>query len=116
MKKRQGRRRVQPEPESTADLMAGLLSRLGGSGRGLEYRVFSAYAEAAGDVLRTRTVPDSFRDGTLFIRVGSAALGHELTLLREDLLARLNALLGDSVVRSIRTRVGTIPPSPGGIA
>jgi hypothetical protein len=118
VKKRQGqgRRRVQPEPESTADLMAGLLSRLGGSGRGLEYRVFSAYTEAAGDVLRTRTLPDGFREGTLFIRVASAALGHELTLLREDLLARMNALLGDSVVRSIRTRVGTIPPAPERIA
>jgi hypothetical protein len=109
--------RVQPEPESTGDLMAGLLSRLGGSGRGLEYRVFSAYTEVAGAVLRTRTLPDSFRDGTLFIRVSSAALGHELTLLREDLLSRMNGLLGDGIVRAIRTRVGTVPsPVPERLA
>jgi hypothetical protein len=116
VKKRQGRRRVQPEPESTADLMAGLLSRLGGSGRALEYRIFSAYAEVAGDVLRTRTLPDGFRDGTLFIRVASAALGHELTLLREDLLARMNAVLGDTVVLSLRTRVGAVPPPSDRVA
>ncbi|MEO5769559.1 MAG: DUF721 domain-containing protein, partial [Polyangia bacterium] len=100
-------RRVQPEPETTADLMAGLMSRLGGTGRALEYRVFEAYAEAAGHVLRARTVPDSFRDGTLFIRVGSAALAHELTLLRAELLTRLDSALGRGVVTGIRTRVGS---------
>jgi predicted nucleic acid-binding Zn ribbon protein len=100
--------RVQAEPETTADLMAGLLSRLGGTGRALEFRVFQAYADAAGDVLRARTVPDSFRDGTLFIRVASAALAHELTLLRAQLLVRMEAALGAGVVTAIRTRVGTI--------
>lgn len=87
--------------------MAGLLSRLGGSGRALEYRVFEAYAEAAGHVLRARTVPDSFRDGTLFIRVSSSALAHELTLLRGELMARMEAALGAGVVTAIRTRVGS---------
>lgn len=91
--------------------MASMLARLGGNGRGLEYRVFSAYTEVAGDVLRTRTRPDSFREGTLFIRVASAALAHELTLLREELLVRLNAALGSGVVKTLRTRVGPLPPA-----
>ena len=113
--KRRRPHRVQPEPETTGHLMAGLLSRLGGTGRALEYRVFEAYAEAAGGVLRARTIPDSFRDGTLFIRVTSSALAHELTLLRGELLARLETALGSRVVTAIRTRVGTISPSgPGG--
>lgn len=89
--------------------MAGLLSRLGGTGRALEYRVFQAYIDAAGHVLRARTVPDSFREGTLFIRVGNSALAHELTLLRGELLARLGATLGPGVVTAIRTRVGATP-------
>jgi hypothetical protein len=104
------RKRVQPEPESTGDLMAGLLSRLGGNGRALEYRVFAAYTESAGDVLGTRTVPDSFRDGTLFIRVSNSALAHELTLLRGELLVRLEQRLGAGVVTAIRTRVGAAVP------
>jgi predicted nucleic acid-binding Zn ribbon protein len=87
--------------------MAGLISRMGGTGRALEYRVFAAYSEAAGGVLRARTTPDSFRDGTLFIRVGSSALAHELTLLRAELLERLRTALGAGVVTAIRTRVGS---------
>jgi hypothetical protein len=115
MMKRRRPSRVQVEPEATGDLMADLLRRLGGSGRALEYRVFEAYSEAAGGILRTRTVPDSFRDGTLFIRVASSALAHELTLLRGDLLARMETALGSRVVTSIRTRVGTVSdPGAGG--
>lgn len=102
------RPRAQAEPESTGDLMAGLMSRMGGSGRGLEYRVFEAYAEAAGGVFRTRSRPDSFRDGTLFVRVPSSALAHELTLLRGELLSRMERRLGAGVVTALRTRVAAL--------
>jgi hypothetical protein len=114
MMKRRPPPRVQVEPEATGDLMAGLLRRLGGTGRALEYRVFEAYSEAAGGVLRSRTVPDSFRDGTLFIRVASSALAHELTLLRGELLARMETALGSRVVTAIRTRVGSVSGSGSG--
>ena len=86
--------------------MAGLLARVGGSGRALEYRVFDAYTQAAGDVLRDRTRPDSLRGTTLFIRTASSALAHELVLLRGEILARMAAALGPGVVTELRTRVG----------
>lgn len=105
MKPRQPRR-VQEQPETAGDLISGLLSRLGGKGRALEYRVFDAYARAAGEVLASRTTPDSFREGTLFVRTGSSALAHEIVLLRVELLARMEAVLGPGVVKEIRTRVG----------
>ena len=86
--------------------MAGLLARIGGSGRGLEYRVFDAYAQVAGAMLAARSTPDAFRDGTLYIRTPSAALAHEITLLRAELVARMTEVLGPGLVRDIRTRVG----------
>lgn len=101
-------RRVQEVPETAGDLISGLLGRLGGKGRALEYRVFDAYTRAAGDVLASRTTPDSFRDGTLFVRTGSSALAHELVLLRVELLARMGTILGPGVVKELRTRVGAV--------
>ena len=91
--------------------MAGLLSRLGGSGRALEFRVFEAWNQAVGDVLRTRTTPDAFRGGTLFVRVPNSALGHEVTLLRREIIGRIGTTLGPGVVTEIRTRVGAPSPS-----
>jgi hypothetical protein len=111
--KRRAPTRTQPEPETAGDLMAGLLSRLGGSGRALEYRVFDAYTRAAGVVLATRSTPDVFRDGTLFVRVTSSALAHEITLLRGEIVERMGATLGPGVVKEIRTRVGGIAAGPG---
>ena len=86
--------------------MSSFLARLGGSGRGLEYRVFDAYTKAAGEMLAARSTPDSFRDGTLHVRTASAALAHEITLLRGQLLERMTAVLGEGIVRDLRTRVG----------
>ncbi len=105
--------RVQDEPETAGDLMSGLLTRLGGKGRALEYRVYDAYAKAAGAMLAARTTPDTFRDGTLFVRTTSSTLAHEIVLLRGELLVRLADLLGPGVVRDIRTRVGGAPGAPG---
>lgn len=86
--------------------MSSFLARLGGSGRALEYRVFDAYAKAAGEMLAARSTPDSFRDGTLFVRTASSALAHEITLLRGELVKRMTLALGEGVVRDLRTRVG----------
>ena len=45
-------------------------------------------------------------EGTLFVSVSSAALGHELTLLRVEILARMAETLGAGVVTELRTRMG----------
>lgn len=104
--------RLQVEPETAGDLMSGLLTRLGGKGRALEYRVYDAYLKAAGEMLAARTTPDSFREGTLFVRTTSSALAHEIVLLRAELLQRMETMLGPGVVKDIRTRVGGPPEAP----
>jgi hypothetical protein len=46
------------------------------------------------------------------VRVTSAALAHELTLLRGEILTRLAAELGAETVTEIRTRVGALGEGP----
>jgi hypothetical protein len=89
--------------------MGEVLGRLGGSGRALEFRVFDCYTRVVGDTLRTRTLPERLAGATLFIRVASSALAHELTLLRGEILARMAAEIGQGIVLELRTRVGRIP-------
>jgi hypothetical protein len=103
-------------PETTNDLMGQVLARLGGQGRALEFRVFDCYTRSVGDLLRARTMPERMAGTTLLVRVASSALAHEVTLMRGDIIAKLNAELGPGTVVELRTRVGKIElrPEPGG--
>ncbi|HSS40517.1 MAG TPA: DUF721 domain-containing protein [Polyangia bacterium] len=93
-------------PESSADLMSQVLARIGGSGRGLEFRVFEAYNGAVGEILRLRTTPERLNGTTLLVRVASSALAHELTMLKREVLDRMALAIGDDLVTDLRTRVG----------
>ena len=97
-------------PETTNDLMGQVLARLGGQGRALEFRVFDCYTRAVGEMLRARTAPERMAGTTLFVRVASSALAHEVTLLRAEIIAKLNAELGADTVTELRTRVGKVEP------
>ena len=74
--------------------MGQVLARLGGQGRALEFRVFDCYARVVGDLLRARTAPERIAGTTLFVRVATSALAHEVTLLRGEIIAKLTAELG----------------------
>jgi hypothetical protein len=100
------RREAMPEPETAGALMGPLLARLGGQGRALEFRVFESYQSTVGALLRARTAPDRLLGTTLLVRVESSALGHELTMLKGEILVKMTATLGTGVVTDIRTRVG----------
>jgi hypothetical protein len=102
-------------PETMADLMGATLARLGGQGRALEFRVFECYARVVGDMLRKRTAPERVAGTTLFVRVASSALAHEVTLMRAEIMAKMNVELGAGTIVELRTRVGAVEapdPSP----
>jgi hypothetical protein len=100
-----------PAPTRSADLVSEVLGRIGGSGRALEFRVFDCYTRIIGAALRARTMPERLVGTTLFIRVSTSSLAHELTLLRADILERMATEMGQGIVLELRTRVGRIPPS-----
>ena len=89
--------------------MSEVLARLGGAGRALEFRVFDCYARAVGPTFRARSIPERLTGTTLHVRVATSALAHELTLLRAEVVARMNAELGPGTLTDVRTRVGRIP-------
>jgi predicted nucleic acid-binding Zn ribbon protein len=97
-----------PAPETAADLMGQVLARLGGSGRALEFRVFDCYSRSVGEMLRLRTEPDRLAGTTLYVRVASSALAHELSMLKRDILEKMARTLGPEVVTDLRPRVGAL--------
>ncbi len=62
-----------------------------------------------GETFRSRTLPEQLTGTTLFVRVATSALAHELTLLRTEILDRMALELGPGLVVDLRTRVGRVP-------
>jgi predicted nucleic acid-binding Zn ribbon protein len=56
-------------------------------------RVQGRWAEVAGETVAAESEPVSEREGVVTVRCSSAVWAHELQLLSQDLLARLNATL-----------------------
>lgn len=102
------RRSRNVQPETSASLVSAVVARLGGDARAVEQRVFDGYGLAVGGLLRQRSEPEKLRGATLFVRVNSSAVAHELTMLKGEILMRMAEALGAQMVSDIRTRVGPL--------
>lgn len=91
-----------------ASLIPEVVARLGGEERAVLQRVTLAWEEAVGPLLGRRARPEALRGKTLFVRVDNSALAHELTLLRVQVVEKLNRAVGLPIATELRTRVGPL--------
>jgi predicted nucleic acid-binding Zn ribbon protein len=107
------RRPSNPEPQTAASLLPQVVARLGGDDRALEQRVSLAWKDAVGESLARRARPEAVRGKTLYVRVESSSLAHELTLLKRRVLEKLSLALGGPLIEDMRTRTGPLSnPTP----
>jgi predicted nucleic acid-binding Zn ribbon protein len=107
------RRPSNPEPQTAASLLPQVVARLGGDDRALEQRVSLAWKDAVGESLSRRARPEAVRGKTLYVRVESSSLAHELTLLKRRVLEKLSLALGGPLIEDMRTRTGPLHnPTP----
>lgn len=105
-------------PGRAADTLARVLQRIDPDKRLKAYRIWTFWAEEMGAGIAARAEPAAFKAGVLSVRVSSAPWMQELQLMKDDLRARLNARLGEDLVRDIyfvSGRVGrarNAPPAP----
>ena len=78
-------------------------------GSGLCAEVLGAWAAAVGAPAVPRALPWTLRDGTLTLRVQSSTWAQDLSLRKDELLARLGAELADDRVRDLRFVVMPYP-------
>ncbi|MDH4140233.1 MAG: DUF721 domain-containing protein [Coriobacteriia bacterium] len=89
-------------PRSLGDGLRRLTDRLGGRERGAELRISSAWADVVGEEIARHTAVLGLRNGELLVGTDSPAWAGELSLMAEDLLARLGEATGERRVRSLR--------------
>lgn len=74
-----------------------------------EKRSVSLWEAVAGPSVAAVTHADNIYDGILYVFTRSSAWSQELSLLKEPLIARINAELGAEAVRDIRFQVKRFP-------
>lgn len=97
-----------PRPRPVADLLADALRGKPAEKRLKEGRIWLHWDGAVGPQIAGHARPVSFRDGVLTVAVASAPWMQELNFLKRTLVERLNALIGEPVVREIFLKTGKI--------
>ncbi|HEX9020354.1 MAG TPA: DUF721 domain-containing protein [Nitrospirota bacterium] len=83
----------------------GLESRLS------EYRVFGLWEKAVGRVLAAHALPQSVRGKKLALIVDSPAWMQQISLLKPEIIEKLNKGLGREAIGDIALRLGEVTPS-----
>ena len=68
----------------------------------LQHRLISAWDTVAGPVAARYTSDKYIRNRVLYVRLGSAALRSDLSMMRSSLVRRLNNAVGAQVITDIR--------------
>ncbi len=112
-----GRRKRRRGPRHllrASDLVGDLLDRNGARRELREHRIATHWKSIVGPRVSARTLPDNLSKGVLWVRVTSSAWLHELSFLKDELLARINNSLGDPpIIKEVRFHLGARRPDGG---
>jgi hypothetical protein len=90
------------------DLLETLLAGWGLDTRLQQYRALVIWDEVVGPQIAARTRPERIRDGVLEVCVDQPTWMQQLQLLKPQILAKLNARLGDAPLREIYLKRGQV--------
>ena len=65
-------------------------------------RLVEAWPEIAGPVIPRYTLNTYIYNQTLFVRLSNPALRSDLSMMRQELVKKLNAVVGEQVITDIR--------------
>jgi hypothetical protein len=104
-----------PYPAAVSDLLSVAFQGTPAERRLREGKVWLVWESAVGRQIAERARPVNFRDGTLTVAVSSAPWMQQLNFLKKGILEKLNALLGEELVREIHLKAGNtdraVPPA-----
>jgi len=75
-----------------------------------EQRLLDVWQKAVGPQISVQTRPDRLKRNTLFVKVSSSVWMHQLHILKQDIIERINQLLEKDLIKNIHFSIGDIPP------
>ena len=70
----------------------------------VEQRLLQQWEALVGPAIAAHATPQRLRAGVLWLKVGEAAWRQELSLMRRELIAKINTWAGDDIVTELRLR------------
>lgn len=88
--------------ESLKDILLRNLREQGLETPLMQKRLVEAWPEVAGPVVARYTLNTYIYNQTLFVRLSNPALRSDLSMMRGELVKKLNAVVGEQVITDIR--------------
>jgi hypothetical protein len=70
--------------------------------------LIDAWNRAAGPQIAAKAQPDRLREEVLYVRVATSVWMHELQFMKQDIISKLNGILGGTKVSQIRFFIGEV--------
>jgi hypothetical protein len=96
------------KPSALGETLQRVLKRIDPDKRLEVYRLWTFWAEEVGEAIASRAEPAGFRAGVLSVRVSSASWTQELQFMKDTIRERLNARLGEELIRDIYFVSGSV--------
>ena len=68
----------------------------------LQKRLIDAWAEVAGSTVERYTEEKHIKNQTLFVKINNPSLRHDLSMMRSQLVKRLNEAVGSFVISEVK--------------
>lgn len=88
--------------------LGGLLKARGMLSRLSEFRIFGQWEKTVGSLIARHASPVSLRGTRLFLAVDSPAWMQQLSLLKPEIIGKVNAALGKEAVKDITLNIGEV--------
>jgi len=69
-------------------------------------KIFKMWSLAVDQRLSKNTRPSKYQHGTLEVTVSSPVWSNQLSLLKSEIMEKLNALIGEAAIKDVKFRVG----------
>ena len=83
-----------------------VLERYGAVAEIREHRILIQWEKIVGPRVAAHTSPDALNKGVLWVRVDSSSWLHQLSFLKDEIVARANQLCDQALVQEIRFHLG----------
>ena len=74
--------------------------------------LIDAWNKAVGPQIGSKAQPDRLKDDVLYVRVATSVWMHELQFMKQDIITKLNGIIGGNPVTQIRFFIGEIEAAP----